>query len=298
MNNRTKTGIKLALLTALISGLANFLNKEVLISGVDAVSLTLVKNTLVGLGFLAILFVSFKKLPKIKLKEIWKLLTVALVGGSISFLLFFKGLSLASATTGSLIHKSLFLWVALLAFIFLGEKFKKYQLAALGLLALGLVLLSKITNFSFGRGELMMLIATLLWSLEVIFVKKFLKNTNFKILAAARMFLGSLFILGFVLLGGQTLHITDISASGWLKILVVAGFLFGYVFTWYKALSLAPANLVTSILTLALPITILGDQISARAIPTLNLFFGILLFTLAIYSLLKLNPWRKELINN
>jgi len=59
---------------------------------------------------------------------------IAIVGGSLPFLLFFTGLSLASAPSAAFIHKTLFIWVAFLAVPFLGERLGWAQICALGVL--------------------------------------------------------------------------------------------------------------------------------------------------------------------
>jgi len=58
------------------------------------------------------------------------LLLIGLVGGSIPFYLYFEGLSKISAINGAIIHKSLVIWVALLAIPFLKENMSKLQALA------------------------------------------------------------------------------------------------------------------------------------------------------------------------
>ena len=52
----------------------------------------------------------------------------------IAFLLFFSGLAMASAPTAAFIHKTMFIWVALMAVPFLGERLGLVPVAALGAL--------------------------------------------------------------------------------------------------------------------------------------------------------------------
>src|SRR3972149_5145265 len=58
------------------------------------------------------------------------LLILGVIGGSIPFLLFFTGLAQASAPSAAFIHKTLFIWVALLAIPFLGERLRWRRSAA------------------------------------------------------------------------------------------------------------------------------------------------------------------------
>ena len=66
-------GIKFALFTALISGLANFANKEIISAGTDPVLLTALKNIVPGIIFSAMalpLIPQIKKLKEIKIKPL------------------------------------------------------------------------------------------------------------------------------------------------------------------------------------------------------------------------------------
>jgi drug/metabolite transporter (DMT)-like permease len=268
MNTNLARGIKFALATALISGLANFFNKEIIISGINPVLLTALKNGLVGLALLAIVLPLFKT-QKLEKKDWLKFCLIALIGGSFSFILFFKGLAISTAIKGSFIQKTIFIWTALMSLLFLKEKFNKYQFAGLMIMAASFLPLIKFNILVFGKGELMIFAATLLWSVEVILAKKFLANIDYRFLITARMALGALIIFIFAFFSNSLTGITALTGLDWLKIFIVSAFLFGYVSTWYKALSLAPASLVTSILTLAFPITIIASDLRIFSLPKL-----------------------------
>ena len=296
MKNNVIQGIKFALLAALISGLANFLNKEIIIAGINPVALTALKNGFVGLVFAAITLPLLKS-QKLQKQDWLKFITIAIIGGSIPFILFFKGLAISTAIKGSFIHKTLFIWVALWSFIFLREKFSKYQFSALIILATAILPAIQFKFFSWGRGETMILIATLFWSIEIMLVKKFLKNIDFRLLAAARMTLGALIIFAYGIYTNELAQIYGLTAISWLKILIVSAFLFGYVFAWYRALSLAPATLVTSILTLAFPITIISVSLKSFSFPALPdissimmIFAGTTLFLISFFEKLQRKP--------
>ena len=70
------------------------------------------------------------------------LLAIGIIGGGIPFALFFEGLALSSSPAAAVIHKTLFLWVAVLAVPFLGERFGLLPIAALVLLLTGTVMLA------------------------------------------------------------------------------------------------------------------------------------------------------------
>jgi drug/metabolite transporter (DMT)-like permease len=300
MNNQQMQGIKLAFLTALISGVSNFLNKKIIVSGIDPVILTIAKNGLVGLALLGFSFFLLKDLKNYSLKNWSKLILIAVVGGCIPFILYFKGLALTSATVGSFIHKTMFIWVAILAVIFLKEKMNKFQLVGLAVLFLGLLPIVKFSSFSIGRGELMMFVAVAFWSTEVILIKKFVQEIDYRIMAVFRMVLGTFFIAFFSLATGGISGIFKLTLFDWSKIVLVGSLLFGYTYTWYRSLSLAPANVATSILTLALPITIMLSSVNSIKLPNINDLTSVIFTAAGVLLFIKSfsqKPWKQPAPN-
>ena len=135
--------------TAIISGCSVFFNSFATKVITNPSVLTTAKNILVALVlslFILTPFV-FKKLKLLQRNDWLKLVLIGLIGGSIPFLMFFKGLSLTSAVNAGFIHKTLFIWVTLLAIPFLKEKLSKVQWFALAVLLLGNYFLVKPGNF-------------------------------------------------------------------------------------------------------------------------------------------------------
>ena len=121
-----KKGYLLVFFTAIISGFSIFINRF----GVMVVNpyiFTFLKNASVAIFLLSVLLLlkDWKILKKINKKQWMLLILIGLIGGSIPFLLFFKGLSLTTGANGSFLHKTMFIYVALLAFVFLKEKIDK-----------------------------------------------------------------------------------------------------------------------------------------------------------------------------
>jgi len=202
------------------------------------------------------------RLKKIKTIDWLKLFLIGIIGGSVPFLLFFKAVSLTSSPINTaFIHKTLFVWVSLIAVWFLKEKIGKLQYLALGLLFFGNFALLGFKFISFGYPELLALGATFMWAIEFVIAKKLLKNLDSEIIAWARMFFGSIVLLGFISYIGKFNELISLNASQWLWTLLISGFLLGYVLAWYKALKYLPAITVSSILVLASPITTLLNNI-------------------------------------
>ena len=281
-------GITLALATAFISGFAVFMNKFAITFWQNSSVFTTAKNIIVAVLLISviILFGKIKELKSLNRNNWLKLILIGFIGGAIPFLLFFKGLSMTDSVNAAFIHKTLFIWVAILAIPFLGEKLYKIQILSLAIISLGVYLFVSPANFSLGTGELLVFGATILWAIENIIAKKILKEVSPIVTSWGRMFFGSLFLIAFIILTGNGGALLDISFAkfGWLMISGVV--LFGYVTTWYSALKFAPAGVAKSILVLAFPITAILNSIFIThkipfkiILPTVILAFGIILIS-------------------
>ena len=258
MLKEIRIGVSLVIITAVISGLANFYNKFAMkILAVDSFQYTTLKNAIVALIISAIVLTPWilPKLKKLTKKDWLNLAIIGLVGGSVPFLLFFKGLSLTSSVSASFIHKTLFFWVAILAWPFLREKISKLQFLALGILLLGNVIFESFRGLSWGLPETLILAATLLWAIETVIAKKVLANLDSIVLAWGRMFFGAIILFGFLFFIKDTAGIFQLNLLQIQWLLLASGLLAGYVITWYSALKKLPATVVTCFLVLASPIT-------------------------------------------
>ncbi len=251
-----KWGYLFVLLTALVSGVSIFLNKFA-VKGINPYVFTFSKNVLVVL-FLFSLLIFFKEIKTFKIlnrMQWFKLILIGFFGGSIPFLLFFKGLSMSASPAASLLHKSMFFLVALLAVLFLKERLNKGFAVATLLLFAGNFLLLETKYFAFGISELFILAAVVFWSVETIISKHALKEIPSNVVAFGRMFFGSLFILVFLAATGNLADIAALSVPqlGWIAFTSVLLLL--YVTTWYAGLQRIPASIASCILVLGSAIT-------------------------------------------
>jgi drug/metabolite transporter (DMT)-like permease len=264
MSSTLKKGIYLAFLTAFISGVSNFVNKI----AVDVIKPPLVftaeKNAIVGLLIVGILVSTWKweKIKNLTQKQIIYLVLIGIIGGSLPFYLFFTGLSQIPAINGALIHKTLVFWVALLAIPFLKEKLSKLQLLGVLLLFASNFIIGGFVSLQHSRGELFVLLATILWAIENVLAKKILPSVDPDIVVSARMGLGSLILLtaSAITIPAALTKSLFMSQAQWFWLLISAALLFGYVLTWYRALKFAPAITVASILVSA---TLVTNMLSA-----------------------------------
>src|SRR3989338_4101548 len=117
---KKESALFLVLATAFISGFSIFINKFG-VAGINSSIFTFGKNTAVAIFLLSIILMTgnFRKFADLKRKQWLDLAAVGLIGGSIPFLLFFRGLQLTSAAAGSFIQKMMFIFVAVTAVFFL-----------------------------------------------------------------------------------------------------------------------------------------------------------------------------------
>lgn len=218
---------------------------------------TFLKNTIVALLLTAaiLFFKDLKALKQLGPKQWILLVLIGLIGGSIPFLLFFKGLAMSGAAQGSFIQKTMFVYVAAMAMIFLKEKLSKNFLIGALLLLLGNLLLLKTLKFSFTYGDLLIFLATLFWAAENVLSKYVLRELTGRTVAWGRMFFGSIFILGYLGLSGQLSLVENVTFPQIIWISITSMLLLAYVMTWYSGLKYIPVSLATAILLLGSPIT-------------------------------------------
>lgn len=258
MNKTIRRGVRWALATALVSGVSVYVNKFGVAQVQEPFIYTTLKNSLVAAGFLAAvgLLGSRQELRAFTPRQWLGWLGLGLIGGGIPFLLFFQGLSTATAPSAALIHKTLFLWVAVLAVPLLGERLGWWQIAGLGVLAVSVLLFQAPAAWGWGSGETLMLMATLLWAAETIVAKKLLRGVSARTAALGRMGVGAVVMWLFLLGSGQAGTALALAPVQWMWVSITSLFLLAYVWTWYSALKAAPATLVTSVLTLGAAVTV------------------------------------------
>ncbi len=246
----TQRGVLLALATAAISGLSVYLNAFGVKLVSDAAVYTTAKNAVAAviLVSIALLLGARREATSLDGRSRTGVLAIAVVGGSVPFVLFFSGLAIATAPTAAFIQKTMFIWVAFMAVPLLGERLGLLQVGALGVLLAGQALIAPPIGVGWGLGETMILAATLLWSVEVVVAKRLLSGVSAPLLAASRMGLGFVILLGYLAVSGRLGGVAALTPDAWLWVLVTGGMLSAYVISWYSALRAAPATVVTSLL--------------------------------------------------
>ncbi len=280
----TGWGVALAAVAAAISGLAIWVNGFAVRQVPDAAVYTTLKN---GVAALVLLVVAASVIRRGDVRQVdrsgWLGLTVVgALGGGVAFLLFFSGLAMASAPSAAFIQKTLFVWVAILAVPFLGERLGAVQLAALAALLVGQAFVLPPRGVSWGTGETLILVATLCWAVEVVIVRRVLRRIAIPIVAVGRLSIGLIVLVGYLSISGRTGGILALGPGAWGWILLTGLILAAYVGAWFAALRRAPATVVTSVLVGGAVITGTLQALAKGGPPTIDLVAGYLLIAGAV----------------
>jgi drug/metabolite transporter (DMT)-like permease len=269
-----RVGLAFALVTALVSGVSVFVNASAVKAFEDPVLFTTLKNAVAAAILVALAIVTVREPWRPTRGGLAGLVAIGIIGGGVPFILFFTGLAEATAPAAAVIHKSLFLWVAVLAVVFLHERLGAIQVAALGVLLLSQLLIQNPTGVGWGTGETLIAIATGFWAVEVIVAKRVLAGTPPAIAAAARMGIGLLVLVAFLGATGGLSGLGSLTAEQLAWVLLTGVLLSAYVGTWYAALRRAPASAVTAVLTLSVPITAGLQLVANGQVPALGIGMG------------------------
>ena len=224
----------------------------------DPAVFTAVRAIIIGLIFLLISFATHGMNKKL-LKQDWKYLAlIAVIGGALAFLLFFTGLKFTTAGRAAFIQKTLPVYVAALAFVFLKEKITRKQAYAFLLMLMGMVIIF-VTQIKPAElwmdpqlGDTLVLGATVLWAIENVAARKVMSqgSTNF-IVSFARMFFGGLVLFGSVILTDKMGILFSMTLQQWNNVFISTIVLFGYVLFWYWSIRYINVSKASALLLLA-----------------------------------------------
>lgn len=279
----TRSGLLLALAAGAISGFSIYVNSYAAKEFQSASVFSSMKNTLVG-ATLLLLFLPHgaARVRRLTPRQGSTLLAIAVVGGSVPFLLFFEGLSRAGSANAAFIQKTLFLWVGILAVPLLRERLGPAQIGAVAMLLVAQWMMGAPNGLKLDAGQTLVLIATLMWAVEVVLAKRILAEIGSQMGATARMSLGCAILLGYLAYKGDMGEFASLSTLQWEWLLATAAILLAYVCTWYAAIERAPATAVTCILTIGAPITASLNVLAGRPAPTGEQLVGFGLVALAL----------------
>jgi drug/metabolite transporter (DMT)-like permease len=245
-----KVGYLFAALNAVVSGIAIYVNSQGVKLFSDATLYTTLKNAVTGLVLLIpVLFLARcrNELRRLDPRQWGWLLLLALIGGSIPYLLFFRGLQLTTPVTSSVLNHAQFLLVAVLALLFLRERVGLAVWAALAVLFVGASLGANLHALRWNEGAWLLALSTLFFAAGVVLAKRLLSTLSMETVMAAKMSLGSVFLLAYVAATGRVTAIGALSGAQWRFVLVTGLILLAFTVTAFVALRYIPATTATAI---------------------------------------------------
>jgi len=288
-------GTLLAIFTAIISGFAIIANK-IFIVNLDPIIFTSIRALLIGIIFFIISSFQckfdYKKFKKVK----WSyLISIGFIGGALAFLLFFSGLKLTTGGRAAFIHKTLPVFITILAVLFLKERVTNKQIYALVIMLLGLLILTsaQITTTSLwsdpSLGDLLVLFATILWAIENVIAKhSMIKGESNFVVTFARMFIGSIFLLlSLPLLCKMDLLFT-LTLEQTANIMISTVILLGYVLFWYWSIKYINVSKASTILLLAPVISLILGVVALNEPVPIDQLIGSILILIGAYFIVKI----------
>lgn len=272
-------GVYVAGTTAAISGVSVFVNSYGVRAVPSPVVYTTAKNVVAALVLaaaaaiglmararetsIAANFVAIDQRGLLRSATLWRgwsrmlaLAYVGIIGGGLAFILFFKGLAVAQPASAAFWHDTLVVWVALFALVMLREHVKWWNIVAMLLLVVGEVTVTGgVGQLGAHRGEALVLIATVLWAIEVVVAKRLLREFSPATVSLVRMGVGSLALVIYVAGSGALSGVLALTAHQLLWVLGTGLLLAAYVATWMTALARSRALDVTSVLVASALVT-------------------------------------------
>lgn len=285
-----RVGIALVLSTALISGVSIYVNRFA-VATIPSSVFTGTKNLLTALVFAVVLLAAREARTLVNLpRGDWaRLAGIGLIGGAIPFLLFFQGLSMVVAsgvggTIASFLHKTMFLYVAVFAFMFLKERLYKLLFVAAVLLIAGMTWMIAPSFGGSLAGMTLILVATVFWAAEFTLSKATLRRLGANLVIFGRMGFGAAFIMVYLAATGQLGTLVGLSGAQWQWILVTTAFLVFFVGTFYHGLKRIDVTSAVSLLVLGGAVTLGLNWILAGGTVNAPQAFGMLLIVLGIVA--------------
>ena len=245
-----RLGYAFAGLNAIISGFAIYINSLGVKLFADATLYTTLKNAVVGIALLLpVVFLAKQRaeLRRLSGRQWGKLLLLALIGGSLPYALFFRGLQLTTAVTSSLLNHTQFLLVAVLAVFLLAESVGRLVWLALAVLLVGTSLGTNLHAVRWNQGAILILLSTILFAVGVVLAKYLLREVSTLTVMMAKMSIGSLILVGYVAATGRLGAVSHLSAGQWRYALVTGLILLAFTVTAFLALRFASATAATAI---------------------------------------------------
>lgn len=270
MKTNPRLGYGMAAVAAAISGFSIYVNSLGVGTVIkDATLYTTLKNSVVGLiVLLPLLFLARQRADFARLsRRQWTwLAALAVIGGSVPYVLFFEGLRLTTATTGSLINHLQFAVVAVLAVVFLRERLARPVWAAVAVLFAASFIGINLNVVRFGQGAALVLASTLLFAAGFVIAKHVLRELSTQAVITAKMAGGSIILIVYSGLTGHLSPVVHLTSVQWEWAVMTGIILLAFTAAILVAIKHAPVTAVLSIGT-ASPLITLALQAAGGHAP-------------------------------
>jgi drug/metabolite transporter (DMT)-like permease len=245
---------------------------------------------------------------RVERRDFWKLLVLGVLGNAVYQFFFIHAISLTTAANTSLILSMSPIFIALLSALLRIERI--HWAAWMGILISFFGLYLVITKSNGGlrfstanfRGDLLILIGTVLWAAYTAFSKTFLERLSPLKFSAVTVVLGVPFYLPFVARDVARLPWAAISLTAWISLVLSAlfGLVIGYVIWYYSIQKVGNAktaiyNNLTPLFTIVFAAVFLQDRIRAyQAVGAAVIFAGVYLTRWGYRVFAKNSPGRPK----
>jgi drug/metabolite transporter (DMT)-like permease len=293
-----RLGYSFAILNAIISGVAIYVNSSGVKTFADSTLYTALKNAVVGVCVLVPVLVLARprrELARLRRQDLGLLVVVALIGGSLAYALQFAGLKVSTPVTAALVDHTQFLYVAILAALLLRERFGPAIWLALVVLFIGLSFGIKVNAVRLDAGVPLLVGGTLLFALDFVVIKYLLRSVSMLTVMLFKMSLGAALLLAYEGVTGHLRAITHLNATQWSYVLVTGLILLAFTITSIAGLRHASATAVIAIGAGSPIITTLLVVINQRTPLDSTKLFGLALMLVAIMLIVTFGR-RQELL--
>ncbi len=296
-----RVGYTFAVLNAIISGFAIYINSIGVKLFQSSTLYTTLKNAVVGLALLMPVFFiqsNREQLRRLTGKQ-WGLLgLIALTGGSISYALSFRGLQIATPVTSALVDHTQFLMVGLLAALFLRERFGPAVWLALAILFIGLSLGVQVNQVRLDAGLPYLIGGTALTAIDFVIIKYALRDVATWTVMLFKMAVGALILTALTASTGAFAEVSRLSMIQWGFVMVTGLILLAFTITVILGLRHASATGVTAIsaaspiITTLLVVTFQHTPVTSARLLGLGLILVAAIIVATVAQRQEMRAWR------
>ncbi|OFI06253.1 putative inner membrane transporter YhbE [Clostridium acetireducens DSM 10703] len=238
-------------------------------------TLTFLRFSLATIILYFIIKIKDKKVYKPTKKDIPAFLFTGIIGMFGYHIFFFSSVKYTTAINSSIIGASNPIITTILCVIFLKEKVNYKRIFGIILSFIGVFLtitnakIETIKNISLNKGDILMLVAVLLWSIYMVYSKKISKNYTPITLIFYSFLVCTLFLIPFVLYETPLKYVSTIPYYSYIAIIYMSIFpsVIGYLIQQMSIKEIGPGktsvfNNLVPVFSIILSILILGETIT------------------------------------